>query len=601
MSNPKNPLGGYTTYAPKHILIAFDNTKAASTFTIPKGGELGKCGDVVKPSCGSGIIVVNELEDTAYTIRDLTWSFDFFSLTSTSTTISAGNFTVADSRGNQFPSFLRRVAKRLGVAQTKITFYLVTVFIGQTVSGKTPPNERTAPLIFSLLDSATGFRAGMVNLFTFNFGMLYNTIGQMPNHSRLDQFTLTNKEKNPSNEIPTVDGGMAVIIPRGQEDAARNPKRDTRISKSAPMRTLKDIFEAFEADLQQLRFENKRQLQEFLAIVRPSIVKKIKEPKAKRVSADKSIPITFKVNLEKEYHNYPVDNLNLMTEQTETRQLSTGITSMTVPMGSTIIDTVDELMKLSTFTSDDVLAGKAFKTVISSVTDCDGVTTNTINIMQYIIPVNKVGEKDTGPDTKGTVEKLELIYLDGTSGLDVSSLSFSIAPTNDIVVLEEDSPDLNDDPLLISSQREQITFERPLNSGFSGLRIVSSPDNFGLQSAIKGVLVDRLNHRNFLPQNTVTVVDIVGNPDLYSDLARNPLLVANIDAGEPKLYKFPEYYPMYITLKVRIGKTNHSKIDNGEEEWWYHTYHYHLSGVTNHFVGGQFTQTLRLLNTDDAI
>jgi hypothetical protein len=601
MSNPVNPLAELVTYAAKHVLIAFDNTEAASAFVVPSTG-VGKCGSLVSGvQCGNAIVVVNELEDTSYAIRDLTWSYDFFSTTSQNTTISAGNFTVADTRGNQFPSFLRRVSKRLGVPQTQITFFLMTIFIGSNGEGASP-NIRTAPIIFSLLDSATGYRASMVNLFTFNFAMLYNTTAQMPNHSRLDQFTITNKEKNPSRSIPTADGGPAMLIPRRQEDANNNPKRQARMDKSAPMRTLKEIFEAFETDLKELRFTNKRQLQEFMSVVRPSNVKKIKAPKAKRVKAGKDeLPITFKVNLEDVYHNYPVDNTNLMTEQTETKQLSTGITSFTVPMGDSVVDAVDALMKLSSRTGDDAINGLAFKTVISSVVGCDGVTTNTINVKQYIIPKNKMGEKDTGPDPKGTVNKLELIFLDGIAGLDVDSLSFSSAPSNDVSVLEEDSDDLKNDPLWVSSQREQTTYERPPEGGFAGLRMSASSQTYGLQSSLKGVSVDRLNHRYALPQNTVTIVGIVGNPDLYSDLARNPAAVAAMTPGSPKLYKFPEYYPMYLTLKVRIGATKSGGVDTGDEEYWYHIYHYHLSGVTNTFVSGKFVQTLRLLSTDDAI
>lgn len=602
MSNPKNPLSEFSTYVTRHTLLAFDTTEGACGYTMPVG-NIGKCGDSVKGvPCGNAIVVVNEIEDASYFIRDLLWSFDFFSPIGQDTTISAGNFTVADSKGNQFPSFLRRVAQKLGIPQSKITFYLSTSFKG--TNGTTEiPDIKPAPIIFTLTDFATGFRSGMINMFTFNFTMLYNTTGQFPNHAQLDQFTLTNREKNPSKSIPTSDGAAGVILPRAQEDAANNPKRDERMSKSQPMRTLKEIFESLEADLKELRFENKRQLQEFISLVRPDAIKKIKPPKAKRVKAGDSIPITFKVNLEDVYNDYPVDNMNLMTEQTETKQLSTGIRSLTVEAGTNIVELINTLMKLSTRTADDIKNGLAFKVVISSVTDCSGIVNNTINIKQYTMPVNKVGGKDTGPDPKGTVNKLEFIYLDGTAGLDISALTFSSAPVNDITILEEDSDDLDDDPLTFSSQREQLTYERPENSGLSGLRALAPELNYGLTKAIHGTAVDHIDHRFVIPQNTVSIVSISGNPDLYSDLARNPAQVSAMTPGTPRLYKFPEYYPMYVTLKVRIAKSHHQENDktSTDEEYWYHTYHYHLSGVTNSFVGGKFVQTLRLLSTSDTI
>lgn len=601
MSNPVNPLTNLHSYEAKHILLAFDTTEAATSFVMPSVG-VGKCGERLKNlRGGNGFVVVNEIEDDSYAIRQMEWSFDYFSPTTPNTTISAGQFIVSDARGNQFPSFLRRVAKRLNRSETRITFYLKTVFRGRLADGTLSDNYVTTPLIFSLTDAATGFHEGMVNQFAFNFVLLYNTVAQLPNYSRLDQFTITNSENNPSRSVPSTDGGKAQILPRAKEDALNKSKREARLNKAAPMRTLKDVFSGFEAELKEMRFENKRQLQEFLAAVRPSAVKKIKTPKAKRAKPGVGLPITFSVHLDEVYHNYPVDNRNLMTEQTETKQSSAGITSLTVPSGANVFTTVEHLMKLSSRTGDDVAKGYAFKIVMSSFTDAEGIVNNVIAVKQYKIPMNKEGVKDTGPDEKGTVNKLELSYMDGTSN-DVISLSFASAPASDIAILEEDSDDLKDDAVTASSQREQITFERAETGGFSGLRVAAAPNNFGLEHAGKAVLTDTLKHRYNLAQNTLTLVEIVGNPDLYSDLARNPSTVAKLKAGNAKLYRFPEFYPMYVSLKVKISNTNtYGDIARGDEDYWYHTYHYHLAGVTNTIIAGRFVQTLRLLSTDDAI
>lgn len=594
MSEPRNPLADLYTYEPKHILIAFANTEDASSFSIPPVG-VGKCGAKVP----GGFVVVNELIDKSYHINSLIWSFDYFAPLNPDTSISSGSFIVADSRGNQFPSFLRRIAKKLKMPQTRITFWLQTSLHGKLLDNTTSEFIITKPLIFTLSDSATGFSEGMVNQFMFNFAMRYNTVAQLPNYSRLDQFTITNSENNPSKSVPVTDGSKPEILTRAAEDALNTAKRQQRINKSAPMRTLKSVFDGFEADLKEMRFTHKRQLQEFMAIIRPDHVKKIKIPVSK--VSDGSLPITFKVNLDKVFHNYPVNNRNLITEQTENQQVTDGIRSITMPPKGDVYSAVETLMKLSTKIADDIDNGKSFKVVMTSVTDREGVVNNTINIKPFIIPVNKQDSKDTGPDPDGNVNTLNLQYMEGREGMDIVSLSFSSAPAREVVILEDDSDNLKDDALYLSSQREQITFERLKNTGFSGLRVISSPMNFGLQSARAGATQDSLNARYGLSQNTLTVVDIVGNPDLYSDLARNPVKVATFVADDPKLYKFPEYYPMYVNIKVRIGNTNIFKAHGDDEEYWYHTYHYHLSGVTNAIIGGGFTQTLRLLSTDDAI
>jgi hypothetical protein len=605
MSEPQNPLFDLIGYEPRHLLIAFDNAESACRFSIPDGSLLGKSGsEVPLPNdCGNAVVVINELVDRSYSIHDLEWSFDFFSPTTPNTTISGGNFTVADAKGNQFPSFLRRVSKKLGIPLTRVSFYMMTVFRGRLANSTTSVNYPTKPLIINLTDTSAGFRDDGKSMFTLNFVMCYNTVAQLPNYSKLAQFTITNGKHNAMSRTPAIYSKSTGILSRAEADALNNPQRKARIEKTSPMRNLKDVFDGFNEELKQMRFTNKRQVQEFLSVIRPSSVKKIKVPEPKRVKKGESLPITFKVDLDKAYHGYPVDNLNLMTEQTENGQGSTGISSMTVPPGSSVFSAVEELIKLSSRVGADVRKGYGFKTVMSSVIDCEGIVHNTINVKRYKIPKNKLGEPDTGPDKLGTVKALELRYMDGQSGLDVISLSFATSPSSDAQILEEDSDDLKNDSLYASSQREQLTFERADNSGFSGLRTNTNPRNYGLQKAGDALMVDTLKFRFGMAQNTLTTVTILGNPDLYSDLARCPLAVSKQEEDSPKLYRFPEYHPMYISLTVRIGNAgvNASTMGKDDEEFWYHTYHYHLSGVTNRIFAGKFIQTLRLLSSDDAI
>lgn len=602
MSKPANPLAGVRNHEPRHILIAFNNTDAACRFQLPPEsiGEVGSDIPSKYLNCGKAIVLVNELKGLSYYIKELTWSFDFFSPVTPSTTISAGNFVVGDSRGNQFPSFLRRSAKALGLPETRLTYYLITIFRGRR-DGEVTTDYVTSPLIFKVTDVSTGFQNGLNNQFIFNFMFLHNTVAQLPNHSRLDQFTITNSENSPNNTTLSADSSEPKIIPRAMEDSKNTPLRESRIKKSAPMRTLKDVFNGFEAELQSMKFENKRQLQEFISMIRPDAVKKIKTPKAKNVESGDGLPVSFEVNLDEIYHNYPVDNLNLATEQTEIKQLSTGISSITLNPNSSIYTAIEELMKLSKNTGIDVTKGYGFKTSISTIVDCEGVTKHVINVKRYKIPKNKNGA-DTAPDPIGTKEILELSYLDGDNEyFDIISIVLASSPAAELSILEEDSEDIKDDPLNLSSQREQMSFERPKNTGFSGLRIGTSPVNYGLQSAADGTLVDTLKHRYTLAQNTLTIVEILGNPDLYSDLARNPLQVAESKAGNSKLYNFPEYYPMYAKLTIKLANSFPHGARGPDEDYWYHTAHYHISGVTNIIMGGRFVQTLRLLSSDDAI
>lgn len=606
MSTPKNPLSNYAAYEVRHTLLAFNTTDAACNFKFPPIG-LGECGSEVKTQDGKGYVVVNELEDPSYIIKDLNWSFDFFSPLNTNTTLAAGSLTVSDTRGNQFPSFLRRIAKQLGVAESRVSFCLQTVFVGRMLDQESADTITTNPLIFQILDTSTGFHQSMPNMFTMNFVMMFNTMAQMPQYSTLSQFTITNSENSPSKSLPASSSVNMGIVSRAAENLAKNRDRRSRMNKSAPMRTLKELFSGFEAELKDMRFEHKAQLQEFLSIIRPSGKKKLKTPKQKRAKSGEGLPIDFKVVLEDRLHQYQVDNRNLFTEQVEMKQSAPGIESMTLLPGSSLFDAVDELMRTSKKIGEDAKDGYSYKVSASSRFNIEGKLTTTLYIRRYKIPRNYEGVVNTAKGAEGVVKPFGLTYLDSGDGSDIYSLSTAVSPDSASIVLEEDTDDVDKDNAFDSSLREQITFERGetdkfMKSGFSGLRALADPVTYGAQSSVDAAYANRLTHFQTMTQNTLTIVEIAGNPELYSDLARNPALVERGDAGNAKLFKFPEHYPMYLNLTVRLGSSmaNGSMTDD-DETYWYHTYHYHLAGVTNSIHGGRFTQTLRLLSTDDAI
>lgn len=606
MSYPANPLSRLATYQVRHVLLAFDNTDAACSFSLPND-SVGKCGDDIKNlTSGKGVVIVNEIEDASYVVKDINWSFDFFSPLNPNTTISAGDLTISDARGNQFPSFLRRVSKQLNVAETRLTFYLQTTFSGHHSGSAKEESFTTKPLIFQMTDISTGFHTGLSNKFTMNFVLLYNTLAQLPQYTALSQFTITNSENSPVRSVPSSANLPSKIMSRKEEDALKRVEREKRMKRSSPMRSLKELFSGFELELKEMRFEHKAQLQEFMAVIKPDGRKKIKTPKQKRAKDGAGLPLDYFVKIDPVYEQYPVNNRNLMTEQIESKNTAAGIEALPVESGSTLFSAIDSIMKTSMKVGDDVTSGYGYKTVISSRFDIEGVLRNNILVQRYEIPKNKQGGKDTGINAASAVNPLQLSYLDGET--DVFYVAIATAPASDFNILEEDSDDLKDDSLFSPSQREQITFERSdsdnfMKSGYSGLRTVANPVNNGNESAVKSALVDSLRHRFNVVQSTLTIVGMSGNLQLYSDLARNPKMVMEQNADEAQLYKFPETHPMYLKLAIRIGtsQTAGHSTSKKDEDYWYHTYHYHLSGVTNTITGGRFTQTLRLLSTDDSI
>lgn len=600
------------TYSVNHTLLAFSSSTAAADFTLPKTGQLGGVGSPVEVDCGKAFVIVNETLDTTYGISEVTWSFDFFSPLTPITTVSGGSLTIIDNYGNGFASFLRDISKKLGVAETCITFVLLTNFT-QGFDSTVKPDKATPakPLIFNLVDISGGHQQTLSNTFNMNFMLLYNSVGQMPMTTTLNQFTITNSENSPAKSVPTSTNGKPEILSRKEEDKKKKNARDERMQKSQPMRTLGELFNGFKAELKEMRFEHKAQLQEFLSIVRPSNVKKIKTPSAKSAKSGSGLDIDFDVTLDVAFANYPIDNRNLMTEQVEVDQNTTGISSITIPAGYNLFDAIDVLMKTSKAVGKDAKNGFGYKVAVTSGYDCEGILRNHVGIRRYQIPHNEMGDKDTATnavskqnDSAGEAITIEFNYLNartyGDGDNNVFHVTYASTTSTEATVMEEDADNLNDDPVFSSSQREAISFERSdtnvfTKSGFSGIRAPADPENYGLESAAMGALVDSLKHRFSLGQNTLTTLEVHGSPNLYSDLARNPKKVIEGKVDGASYFRFPEFHPMYVKLKIKLfGNTD------GSPEW-YHTYHYHLAGVTNNIFGGQFTQTLRLLSTDDSI
>lgn len=607
MSKPINPLSKFNSYTIRHVLLAFDNTDAACSFKVPATG-IGDVGSEVKGvQSGKAIVVVNELEDSSYAIKDVIWSYDFFSPLNINTTICGGNLVIVDMRGNQFPLFLRRIAKQLKRATTKITFHLTTFFNGINPTTGETESVSTKPLIFHITDSSTGFHRSISNLFNLNFVLLYNTLAQLPQYSQLTQFTITNSENSPAKSLPVAAGATDKILSRKEEDRIKSKERQNRLNKSRPMRNLRELFLGLEAELKEMRYEHKAQLQEFMSIIRPSHVKVIKPPKPQRVKVGEGLPIDYSVKLDRNYEQYPVNNRNLLTEQVELKKDSVGIHSLTVPPGSDLYSAVDTLMKTSSNVGGDVRDGFGYKMVVTSRFTTDGLLKNTLLIKRYKIPRNKEGVIDTGNEAESKKNTFELTYLDGEGSSDIMSLSIASSVNSDISILEEDSDNIKDDPVAYSSLREQLTFERAdtedfMKNGFHGFRTLVNPINIGSQDARSTTLVDSLKYYYTITQGTFAEATIAGNPDLYSDLARNPRMVEDEKEDDAKIFKFPEYYPLYLKMQIKVGKSRSEAHKPGDaEENWYHTYHYHVSGVTNIISGGMFLQKIRLLYSDDSI
>jgi len=609
MADSQNILDKFENFNVKYILLGFSNTTDACSTNL--GPDVGPPGTVFSGNgCGkSGIVIVNEFEDFSYTIDNFQSEFNFYSDVSIKSTQMIAILTIADRLGGQFPTFLRDCAAALGVSETHIAFQLKIYFTGFTKNGGNVDTYVTKPFIFNMGSLSQLHTTVSAHLYSLQAIATYNTFGLLNGFTKMYQSTITSADKNPSKEIPTPESPTSTILPRGDEDAFKNNSRKKRIDKSKPMETLEEVFKGLAEDLQQQKYEHKRQLQEWLSFVRDDFVKKIEQPKQKKPPG--YLPLEYKIVLDPEYKSYKIDNRNMPFEQPEQNQEKYGVRSIPIPEGENVIDTIERIMKYSRKigTDGDTIPKYTFRVVSTVMKNCEDKYEITINIKKIILPQNEPGNRfadgiDTGPGT--AVDPITLEFQKaGTSDIDVYHV---VGKTASLVELEMMEKQVDDsDAEVVFANREQATAERTpsldfFHSMFSGVRTNLNNKNNGLESAEDAGKVDILSAPTIAPQNNKFQLKIRGNPELLSDIFRNPVKVKTLDDDSPRFYPNPEYSPMYVKVILYLSPLAGSlgiTPDDSSPIYYYEKYQ-HLYKIVTTISGNIFDQHLHMLRSDDA-
>ncbi len=598
MSKPKNPLDEYEGYSIKHLLVAFEFTESACKTKVPS--LVGNVGNALPKSyCGKTVILINELEDSTYTVNKLDWTFSYYSPIATSTTALTGTLQVSSQIAGEFAMLLAKAAATFQMSITHLTYWLRTAFVCRRRDGSDEVLFMK-PLIFHTNDLTYKLGSKKTHLFNMNFMATYNTFGQLPCFSGIHQMTITHKDGALHKEIPKPEAPNGEILTRAAEDALKAEPRIKRLEKSKPMKTIKEVLEGFELELKEQRFAHKRQLQEWLDLVRtPGYVKKIDEVVQKKGD---ELPLDYIIGLSGNIQ-FDIDNRNMPWEQPEQTQDKPGIRSLNIPSGKNIATAIDFIMKLSK--QAGVLAPEAtWKTSLTICRRCGGKYDVFVVINQAEVAKNSLGS-DTGPGKSVVSEVLKFdINAPGVEDVDQTFIEIYTASDIDYGILEDIVQE--DEAEVVYGNREQMTYERIpqkkyFKSLFSGVRGMSYPINYGLEHASEAAKIDYSLSPYKMPQTTDSVMEINGNPDLYSDLCRNPWKVKNRDEDNPALYKFPETYPIYMKVNIYIAPAGSKlgQIDDEASPKFYHENHYHVHKITNSIFGSKFTQVLHMARIDD--
>lgn len=601
-SDVQNPMMQFRSYTSKSILVAFTTTSDAINTKIDY--TLGSTGTQFNGTgCGKpAVVVVNEFIDYRFSIVSHENEFSFHSFFDRSTSSMTGSLTITDSVGGYFQNFLReQVAIKLGVAQSHIVFALKTWFLGTTKDDKALIIP-TKPLIFHMYNLSHSFNdTAAQNFYSLMYVADYNTFGLLPNYSKMFQMTVTHKDSGQYAETPIVSQDTDILSKRKQF----NTNRNKRIQNDKTMTTIRDVMEGFESSLKNLKYAPKSQLQNWMSTIRNDYVNKI-EPYDQKKSGG-VLPIEYNIHLDPIYYDYVIDNRNLTYEQPEQSQVASGIKSYQIKPGKSLTATVNNLMKLSNQVGADANVSlnvqKSYKCNMSAIKTCDDKYQFDIHIAHYIVPKN-TQTFDTGPgNDESFLNPLQFTYQESAKDRDVINITTSMFSDSDLSILEQ--PNNSTDNRVVVGNREQITVERSsdagfFNTSFSGVRGMADPKNYGLERPNGPISINNLVKTN-LTQTSRLYITIIGNPNLLSDLFRNPQKVVDEDEDSPFYYKFPEYYPMYAKLNLYLKPSSSVGLEDAKDvpNKYYYTGYYHLGKVTTTITGNLFTQVLELYRTDD--
>lgn len=610
MTPDLNPLNELVTHSVYHILIGFQYSEDAYNFDLDK--DIGPTGTEFKSGCGSALVFANESKGTECVIKSAQTVWSFFSDISHRTSSYDGKMEFVDRSGFFFTGNVQSFLNRLDMSLNHLTFMWVPVFYGTKDSRRGATVVKPKPMFFHVAKFTQNTSPLSGRLYYFDIVSCYNSHGLSPQFSIIQQNTVSSAESNAINSKPKPIEASSGIKSTRKEDAQKLKARESRLQKVKYMKTIADFCAGFSASLNDQKNQHKRQLQQFMSLIRDDYSDKILD-----IKKEQPLPIDYTIKVSDYYKSKTIDNRNLPFEQYEIDQSTPGISSITFPPSSSIQAAISLVMKMSNEIGIDHTKKPTRTYKITTVTSrkCDGNYLIHTNVNDYISPYNGepsvkgflgkvIPSVNTGPG-EGAVDKpIEYTYQDKngmlSSDTTITSITYSTSPvfaisTSEVVNDDVDSQSVYGDREVVSANRGASGSEF-FRDAFSGLRTVRGlmTDN-GLQNPIAAAAIS-----NFSPtQQTTYTIRVLGNPHLLSDLNRNPNDVIAGKEGSPIIYKFVEYEPMYMKLKIYISNAEMKK--KKKISAFYYDGYLHMHRIVSEFNAGSFMQTIYCSRTNENV
>lgn len=592
--NPLSELASYTVY---HILVAFEYSEDAYRFNYKQ--EFGNTGYTFKSGCGKAVIIMNELKSDDIALKSATTTWNFYSPVDSKTTSYDGTIELVDRSGFKLTQALDNITKSFSTSITHLTFAWLPIFVGKAPRSQDTKILSPNPMFFHVYNSTQSLTAISGRIYCFDIVSAYNTHGLSPQFSQLNQMTINHKDSNTYNTIFAPTAASSGLKSTKEEDSNKLVARNNRLKKFQYMKTINDVCKSFELGLNAQTTDHKAQIQKFLSILRDDYTEKIKQ-----VTEYKQLPIDYTINVSDYYKNKKIDNLNLPFEQTSISQDDYGISSLTFPNYFSIHSALSSIMKMSKDVGKDhaTIPTRTYKFTTVTKRKCDNKYLIHTNINDFISPYN--GEASDSPNTgpgNGVVSNvIEYTYQDvdakKSNDNNIKGITYYVSPTPSFEAIESLSEEA--DTQAIYGDQESITLRRKsdfvdfFKNAFSGNKVMRGITEInGLQNAQAAAAI-----ASFVPsQQTLYTLDVVGNPNLLSDINRNPQAVIDNDPANALIYKNVEYEPMYLKLKVYIIGDSKNKPTVP----FYYDGMLHIYKIKNIFTPGYFRQYIYCSRTSE--
>lgn len=607
-----NPLNTAAIPAIQHVIVAFQNTQdAVATDVNVDIGETGTEG--TGTACGGKYVVIsNPLIDAENVVSEATMDWKYFSPLSPRTTSYSGNIMLNDRAGGLFAERLRNFAAAVGVAVPHLAIVWRMVFVYNDGS---PQYVYTNPLIIHIVNFGQSMDDLLGKEYTLNWIAAYNTLAQMPNFAKMYASTISKLSSATVPQVNTTPVSNAVSTKA--LTAAFAQSRQARLDATSPMRTIGEMVDALEAQLNSQTRPHGADLQALLSNIKQGYSTKIKRPEQRK---SQELPLKYTIRMNSDYRALPIDNRNLPFEQATPLQGEPGISGMTLPLGSTYYDALNAIMCMSKTVGIEHGAAAEFNTYkinCAAAIECD-------RKYHFVLDVSRYQRYDLVPDEfgashpprnasfVGNINPLHLTFQslrsDGDlipADDDIISITYSGATRYELNPLENDSEDVDTTSFAIAGDRELQTYERVaakdfFKSGFSGVRTARQP--FDISGVESSALAGNININSEL-RDTIYRIELRGNPNFLSDLSITP--VQSAPAPTDWNYTFYEnchLFPMYLRTTIFIEP--HSFI--GKEipaqkvpNRYYYDGFLHIISVRTKIVGGMMTHIITCTRSED--